>query len=90
MALPKDYPVYFKRSGNFLEVFHSQTRQRLAYCYVGDDLMVEKIADILSAKRLGLAAMELRELPKQPPPPSLPERLLQAAPPWLQRMLPPS
>jgi hypothetical protein len=34
----------------------------LAWCYIGDEQNVERIADILSAKRLGAVAMELREI----------------------------
>jgi hypothetical protein len=49
-----------KRKDNFVEIFHRDSGQRLAWCFIGDDESVEKIAEILSAKYLGTAAMELR------------------------------
>jgi hypothetical protein len=60
-----------------VEIFHRDTGRLLAYCYLGEDLMVERIADILSSKYLGAAAMELREMTRTPPPPkpSILERL---------------
>ena len=48
----------------------------LAWCFIGNDHNVERIADILSFKYFG-AAMELREMARTPPPPkpSLLDRL---------------
>jgi hypothetical protein len=50
-----------------VEIFHRDSGQLLAYCYLGEDLMVERIADILGSKYLGAAAMELREMARIPP-----------------------
>jgi hypothetical protein len=55
-----------------VEIFHRDTGQLLTYCYLGEDAMVERIADILSSKYLGAAAMELREMARTPPPPHNP------------------
>jgi hypothetical protein len=39
------------------------------WCFIGDDQNVERIADILSSKYLGAAAMKLRKMARTPPPP---------------------
>jgi hypothetical protein len=57
--------VRLQRSGNLVEVIHTQTHEVLAWCFLGDEHNVERIADILSAKRLGAAAQELREMARQ-------------------------
>jgi len=59
-----------------VEIFHRDSGQLLAYCYLGEDLMVERIADILSSKYLGATATKLREMAHTPPPkPFVLERL---------------
>jgi len=57
--------VRIERRGNLAEVIHTQTHAVLAWCFLGDEENVECIADILSSKRLGAAAMELREMARQ-------------------------
>ena len=57
--------VCIERRGNLVEVMDSQTHQCLAWCFIGDDGNIERIADSLSVKRLGAAAQELRELARQ-------------------------
>jgi hypothetical protein len=57
--------VRLQRRDNLVEVIHTQTHEVLAWCFIGDDDNVERIADILSAKRLGWAAQELREMARQ-------------------------
>ena len=54
--------VRIERRGNTVEVIHSQTHAILAWCFIGDEQNIERIADILSTKRLGAAAQELREM----------------------------
>jgi hypothetical protein len=53
-----------------VQVIHRDTGDCQAWCFIGDDHNVERIADILSSKYLGAAAMELREMARTPPPPS--------------------
>ena len=67
LALDKNYPVRIEREDNLVKVIHRDTGKLLAYCYLGDDAMVERIADILSSKYLA-AAMEFREMARTPPP----------------------
>ena len=55
-------PVLIRRVKNRIEVESKSTGDVLASCYIGDEAGCEKIADILSAKYLGLAAMEFREM----------------------------
>jgi len=43
-------------------VIHRDSGDCLAWCFIGDEYNVECIADILSSKYLGAAAMELREM----------------------------
>jgi hypothetical protein len=45
---------------NMLEVRNAQTEELLATCMMGDELGVEKIADLLSSKRLFREANRLR------------------------------
>jgi hypothetical protein len=50
------YPVRIDLGkDNLVPVIHNQTKEVLAWCFIGDDENVEKIADILSAKYLGAA-----------------------------------
>jgi hypothetical protein len=55
-------PVRIYRDKNRVEVEHAETGDILAYCMIGDDANMERIADILSAKRLPAEAMALRKL----------------------------
>lgn len=50
------------RTRTLVEIEDNRTGQVLAKCNVGDDLAIETIADILSAKRLPMEAMALRKL----------------------------
>jgi hypothetical protein len=84
--LPRDYPVRLELGrDHVVQVIHNHTREVLAWCFIGDDHNVEKIADLLSSKYLGAAAMELREMARHPPPPkpSVVERLAPLLPPGL-------
>lgn len=45
-----------------IEILDARTGALLAWCQTGDDDMVQKIADILSAKRLPREAMRLRQI----------------------------
>jgi hypothetical protein len=45
---------------DMIEITHAQTKQLLATCMIGDDASVERIADLLSAKRLWREANRLR------------------------------
>jgi hypothetical protein len=95
MALDKNYPVRIElERDNVVQVIHRDSGQPLAHCFIGDDLMVERIADILSSKYLGAAAMELREMAARdrrgelpPPPPSVLQRLKSLAKPGLFKRL---
>lgn len=60
--MAKPSPILFQRRGNKVEIEHRETGELLAWCWIGDDLMVEKIADILSMKRLPEDAMKLRQM----------------------------
>jgi hypothetical protein len=62
MEKPKPSPVIIQRRGNRIEVEHRETGELLAHCFIGDEIAVETIADILSAKRLGQDAMKLRQM----------------------------
>jgi hypothetical protein len=83
MLTMTDQPnVRLQRSGNLVEIIHTQTHAVLAWCFIGDEDNVERIADILSAKRLGAAAQELREMARQ-------DRLAaNHKPPGVERALP--
>ena len=50
------------RQRNKITVEVEETGEVLAHCQIGDDLHVELIADLLSAKRLPNAAMKLRQM----------------------------
>jgi hypothetical protein len=45
-----------------IEIRDARTNALLAWCQTGDDDSVERIADILSAKRLPREAMRLRAM----------------------------
>jgi hypothetical protein len=60
--MPKTSPVVIQRLGNKIEIEHRETGELLAWCWIGDDVSVETIADLLSAKRLGADAMKLRQM----------------------------
>lgn len=45
-----------------IEIRDARTNALLAWCHTGDDDSVERIADILSAKRLPREAMRLRAM----------------------------
>jgi hypothetical protein len=60
--MPTKSPVTIRRRGNKIEVESNSTGDILAWCWIGDEAMGEKIADILSSKYLGTAAMEFREM----------------------------
>ena len=61
--MAKDSPIIIHlRKGTLIEIEHAQTGDVLAYCQIGDDNAVERIADILSAKRLPREAAALRKL----------------------------
>jgi hypothetical protein len=55
-------PIVFQRTGNRIEIEHRQSGELLAEFWIGDDLAVEAVADILSAKRLPREAMQLRQM----------------------------
>ncbi len=56
-------PVIIRmRKNNFVVVEMRESGDVLAYCQIGDDDNVERIADILSAKRLPADAMRLRKM----------------------------
>ena len=57
--------IHFYRNGpkkNRIEIEHNESGEILAQCMVGDDIMTERIADILSAKRLPREAQAFRQL----------------------------
>jgi hypothetical protein len=58
----KPSPVIIQRRGNRIEVEHRETGDLLAHCFIGDEIAVEIIADLLSAKRLSREAMKFREM----------------------------
>lgn len=47
---------------DMIEIRHAKTDELLATCMIGDDHSVEKIADLLSAKRLWREANRLRSM----------------------------
>lgn len=55
-------PVQIRRKGDLIEIVDRRNRALLAWCFIGDDDNLERIADILSQKGQPHAAMELREL----------------------------
>ena len=66
-----------------MPVIHGDTSDCQAWYFIDDEENVERIADILSSKYLGAAAMELREMARNPPPvkPSVLDRLAPLLPP---------
>jgi hypothetical protein len=60
--MAKDSPVLIRRRGTLVEIESAETGAVLAHCQIGDDGNLERIADILSAKRLPREAMALRKL----------------------------
>lgn len=61
MATKADSPVKIERRGNRISVRSKLTGAELAWCFVGDEVATEAIADLLSAKGAGAAAMEFRQ-----------------------------
>jgi hypothetical protein len=58
--------VLLKREGHLVKVsWIKRNRATLDWCYLGDEKNVERIADILSTKGQGAAAMELRVMALQ-------------------------
>lgn len=55
-------PVVIREKKNWITVETREEGSVLAYCQIGDDNAVERIADILSAKRLPRDAMKLRKM----------------------------
>lgn len=55
-------PIIIRRQGVKVEVLMRETKDVLAHCLIRDDEAVERIADILSQKRLNREAMELRQM----------------------------
>jgi hypothetical protein len=62
MVKPKTSPVYIQIRNNKLQVESRETGDLLACCFLGDEAMVESIADSLSARRLGKDAEKVRRL----------------------------
>lgn len=62
MVKQRTSPVVIQRRGNKIEVEMRESGDLLAWCWIGDDLSVETIADLLSAKRLGPDAEKLRQM----------------------------
>lgn len=63
MKKPKyESPVIFEIEKNRVEIKLKDPKQTLATFRLGDDTMVERIADILSSKGLKREAMKLRQL----------------------------
>ncbi len=60
--MAKGSPIVIQRRRNLIEIERRDTGEILAYCQIGDDAAVERIADILSAKRLPREAAALRQL----------------------------
>ncbi len=60
--MAKPSPILFQRRGNRVEIEHRETGELLAEFWIGDDIAVETVADILSAKRLPEEAMKLRQM----------------------------
>ena len=60
--MAKTSPILFQRRGNRIEIEHRETGELLAEFWIGDDIAVETVADILSAKRLPEEAMKLRQM----------------------------
>lgn len=63
----KQSPIYIrtrrvKGAGDRIEIESRATGDVLAYCFIGDDESLERIADILSSKRLPNEAMRLRQM----------------------------
>lgn len=61
MELARNY-VELKRRGLMVDVIDKRSGEVLAWCFLGDEDNLEKIADILSEKKQPQAAQELREL----------------------------
>lgn len=55
-------PITIRLRGTLVEVEDRNSGDVLAYCQIGDDENLERIADILSAKRLPSEAMFLRQM----------------------------
>lgn len=58
----KDSPVQIIRQGTKVTIELASTGSVLAVCAIGDDETLEKIADLLSSKRLPADAMRLRKM----------------------------
>lgn len=57
-----DSPVKIERRSQILEVIHRDSGGVLAWCYIGDEVNTERIADILSEKGLRTEAMTWRQM----------------------------
>ena len=62
MADEYESPILIHRTGTLIEIEHALNGQILATCQIGDDDAVERIADILSQKRLPREAHALRQM----------------------------
>ena len=51
-----------KRTATLVEIESNESGQLLAHCQIGDDANMERIADILSAKRLPREAEAIRRI----------------------------
>jgi hypothetical protein len=58
----KKSPIQIVRDRNKVKIEMEESGELLAWCYIGDDENLERIADILSAKRLPEDAMRLRKM----------------------------
>jgi len=60
--------IHHYRNGDkkhLVEVEHAQTGRILASCMIGDDEGMERLADLLSAKKLPREAMAIRNLMRE-------------------------
>jgi hypothetical protein len=55
-------PILIHKTGHLVEIEHAETGKILAKCMIGDDDNMERIADILSQKKLPREAMALRRM----------------------------
>lgn len=60
--MSKDSPVQIIRQGTKVTIEMASTGAVLAVCAIGDDETFEKIADLLSSKKLPADAMRLRKM----------------------------
>lgn len=55
-------PVVIRQRGTLVEIESRATGEVLAHCRIGDDDNLERIADLLSCKKLSADAMKLRQM----------------------------